>query len=244
MRFGRWSVVGALIVLSVGGAFAFGAIPGAGGVISGCYSNTNGSLRVIDAQAGGTCPAGQTALTWNQKGPTGPKGATGAKGPTGPTGPKGAAGLRGPTGLTGPAAATVVKPVAGGIGQTFAGSQAATGPPVFVGAGPSTRARIDLASAKTVFASVTAMLGSTDTTNQIAFNFEVCWSQAGTNTPRFFDGSNYMTARPAPNTVLPYTSSLSTVLPAGSYDVGICVLNWAAAALNNTDWLNGSVMVF
>jgi hypothetical protein len=103
MRLGRWSVVGALVVLGVGAAFAFGAIPGGGGVISACYSNTNGDLRVIDAQAGGTCPSGETALTWNQKGPTGPKGATGPAGIRGATGPKGPTGAAGPKGTTGPA---------------------------------------------------------------------------------------------------------------------------------------------
>jgi hypothetical protein len=255
MRLGRWSVAGALVVLGVGGAFAFGAIPGTGGEISGCYSNTSGSLRVIDAQAGATCASGQTALRWNQTGPTGPKGSTGPKGATGPkgptgangpTGPKGSSGAKGPTGPTGPAGpatATVIRNASGGVGQTIAGSQGAGSAPVFLG-GPTSRVRIDLAGTKTVYASIAAGLGSTDTANPVLFDLQVCWSPTGANTPQFFDPPNYMTIRAASTTTVPYTSSLSTTLPAGSYDIGLCVRNWGAAALDRNDWINGSVMVF
>jgi hypothetical protein len=65
------------------------------------YANANGTLRVIDSSA--SCAAGETKITWNQKGPTGPKGVTGPKGAKGPTGAKGANGPAGPKGPTGPA---------------------------------------------------------------------------------------------------------------------------------------------
>lgn len=63
----------------VGGlAVAYAAIPDSGtGVITGCYKNNGGDLRVIDAQAGATCPGGYTQLTWNQTGPAGPPGLSG-----------------------------------------------------------------------------------------------------------------------------------------------------------------------
>src|SRR4051812_4864065 len=75
------SVASAVTALLVGG-IAWAAVPGRNGVISGCYNNKTGALRVIDASKG-KCPSGSTRLTWNQKGATGPKGATGVQGPQG-----------------------------------------------------------------------------------------------------------------------------------------------------------------
>lgn len=57
------------------------SIPDSNGVIHGCYANKDGSLRVIDTGSGGACDAKkETALNWNQKGPTGPKGIPGPSG--------------------------------------------------------------------------------------------------------------------------------------------------------------------
>jgi hypothetical protein len=47
-------------------------MPWRAGVIHGCYGST-GALRVVNAT---TCPSGQKALSWNQKGATGPAGTT------------------------------------------------------------------------------------------------------------------------------------------------------------------------
>src|SRR5207302_4966596 len=56
-------------------------IPDSGGVIHGCYSKKDGSLRVIDTGLGGTCDAKkETALDWNQTGPAGPQGPPGPSG--------------------------------------------------------------------------------------------------------------------------------------------------------------------
>ena len=59
-----------IVVLAVlaGGSVALGAIPGADGVIKGCYDNS-GNLKVIDSAA--TCNTGSTPISWNQKGPKG-----------------------------------------------------------------------------------------------------------------------------------------------------------------------------
>jgi Collagen triple helix repeat (20 copies) len=116
------------LVLAAGGGAAYAAsasIPDSAGVIHGCYKPTgNGSvsqLGVIDtALPGGTCPKGQTALSWNQAGPQGPAGATGPAGPPGPQGATGAAGATGPQGPAGPAGATGP--------QGPAGQQGAPGP--------------------------------------------------------------------------------------------------------------------
>ena len=86
---------GVVCVLGVVGVgYAFGAIPGTGGVIQGCY-DSGGNLKVVNALP---CPKGSTALSWNQTGPTGPPGetgATGASGATGAPGPSNLAALQG-----------------------------------------------------------------------------------------------------------------------------------------------------
>jgi len=85
---------------------AFASIPGANGVIFGCYSNSNGTLRVIDNSTQ-QCKSNETALNFNQTGPQGPQGpqgiqgATGATGAAGPQGPDGREGLQGATGPAG-----------------------------------------------------------------------------------------------------------------------------------------------
>lgn len=82
-------VVCALGVVGVG--YAFGAIPGTGGVIQGCY-DSGGNLKVVNALP---CPKGSTALSWNQTGPAGATGETGATGATGAPGPSNLAALQG-----------------------------------------------------------------------------------------------------------------------------------------------------
>jgi hypothetical protein len=89
MRFRRRAVLVAVAaILVLAGGIAYAAIPGANGTITGCYK-ANGSLRVIDAEAGQTCTSSEQQLTWNQTGPQGPEG---PQGPTGPPGPSGALG--------------------------------------------------------------------------------------------------------------------------------------------------------
>jgi hypothetical protein len=72
----RLLVVAVAALALIGGIqVAQAAIPDSStGVITGCYHNSTGALRVIDAQAGQTCGSGQTQLTWNQEGPQGPAG--------------------------------------------------------------------------------------------------------------------------------------------------------------------------
>jgi hypothetical protein len=95
----------ALVVASV--ATGLAAIPDSGsGVISGCYKASNGSLRVIDAEAGETCGNSELAVAWNEQGEPGPQGEPGAQGPAGPigpAGPQGEPGVQGPAGPIGPA---------------------------------------------------------------------------------------------------------------------------------------------
>src|SRR5919206_4952743 len=92
-----------IAALLVAGGAALATIPGSDGVIKACYAKRDGALRVIDSAA--SCKAGESTLTWNQKGPKGdpgPQGPRGYEGQIGPTGPAGADGADGLPGQDGP----------------------------------------------------------------------------------------------------------------------------------------------
>jgi Collagen triple helix repeat (20 copies) len=85
-------------------ATALAAIPDGGtGVITACYKESTGSVRLIDGEAGATCAKSELEVEWNQVGPEGPAGPQGVQGVTGPAGPEGPAGPTGPAGPQGPA---------------------------------------------------------------------------------------------------------------------------------------------
>lgn len=68
----------------------------------------DGTLRRAPANAGATCPGGQTALHWNRRGPAGPQGAQGPQGEQGPKGDQGEQGEQGPAGPAGVGAVEIV----------------------------------------------------------------------------------------------------------------------------------------
>lgn len=80
----KWVTVGGGVALTAGlsTGIALASIPDSGGVIHACYKTpvpAHGTpLSVIDSGAGGSCPNGYVALTWNQAGPQGPAGPPGA----------------------------------------------------------------------------------------------------------------------------------------------------------------------
>jgi hypothetical protein len=94
------TILGLCLALMLG-TIALAAIPGANGMITGCYRPETGRLRVIDAQAGKKCERGENQITWNQTGPQGVPGAAGAKGDPGPQGLPGVQGLPGAIGPQG-----------------------------------------------------------------------------------------------------------------------------------------------
>ena len=96
------AAVGALVGMLLAGGVAFATIPGADGLISGCYEKRLGILRVIDAEAGKRCTNLETPISWNQRGPAGQQGPPGEKGLAGDRGPQGPQGLEGPKGEGGP----------------------------------------------------------------------------------------------------------------------------------------------
>jgi hypothetical protein len=99
-----------------GGAYAaVGSIPGADGVIHGCYRTRTGGLRVVAATK--RCTKGEKAIAFNQKGVPGPPGTTGGPGAPGAPGSPGASGEQGPQG---PGAASLSTTVAAGADATLA----------------------------------------------------------------------------------------------------------------------------
>lgn len=56
----------AAIAVAVSASHAWAGIPHTTtGVITGCRNDSSGALRVVDAQQGATCAAGETTLVWN-----------------------------------------------------------------------------------------------------------------------------------------------------------------------------------
>jgi hypothetical protein len=102
----RWAATMAgVAALGVGvTGVAQAAIPGSDGVINGCQAKIGNVryLRVVDTDAKEHCTTNEKPLSWNQRGPIGPKGDTGPKGPKGDTGAKGQPGAQGPAGPQGP----------------------------------------------------------------------------------------------------------------------------------------------
>ena len=72
------------------------------GLIYGCYSKTNGTLRLIVSSAS-RCRSDEGAVQWSRTGPAVQVGPVGPVGPAGPIGEAGPAGPMGPVGLVGPA---------------------------------------------------------------------------------------------------------------------------------------------
>jgi hypothetical protein len=135
-------VVGALAAMLVGG-IAWATIPGADGVIHGCYKAKNGQLRLIDLSSQGKhkghhsdCGPSELAVEWNQQGPQGiqgppgPKGEKGDPGIQGPPGPPGPKGDKGDRGIQGPAGPKGDKGDPGDPGAPgVSGLQVVTSPP-------------------------------------------------------------------------------------------------------------------
>ena len=67
----------AIVALGIAAGVTYATIPDGSGVIHGCFTTSNGALRVIDTDAGGTCKKGETSLNWNQTGPQGQAGQNG-----------------------------------------------------------------------------------------------------------------------------------------------------------------------
>ena len=73
-------ILGCAVVLMVGGAVAYAAIPNSQGVFTACITKTSGDVRIIDPSTGATCKSWEIKRTWNAKGQPGADGEDGAPG--------------------------------------------------------------------------------------------------------------------------------------------------------------------
>jgi hypothetical protein len=83
------AAAGAVAASVLAGGIAWAAIPGAGGVISGCYQKNEGQLRVIDS-ATTACRSSEIPISWNAQGVHGATGEPGVPGRNGVDGRDGA----------------------------------------------------------------------------------------------------------------------------------------------------------
>src|SRR5947208_2782266 len=79
------AAAGAAVASALAGGIAWAAIPGAGGLINGCYQKNEGLLRVID-RATTACLASEIPIAWNAQGIEGAKGESGPPGANGRNG--------------------------------------------------------------------------------------------------------------------------------------------------------------
>jgi hypothetical protein len=191
---------------------------------------------------GPTGPTGASVV-----GPTGPSGAsvTGATGPTGPTGHTGATGSAGATGGTGAAGATGATGSSGVVSYAVASGTGSTALPA--GGGTYTAsgalgiatptAQVTITSGQSIYATGTLDIWSDPNEDTPSLQVRVCYSTS--TTPTVF---NVFPDEPLPSTgpgditsPTPYyptmlsvsrsavASPTTTALPAGTYNVGLCV---------------------
>lgn len=108
----RLAAVAATVVAVAGAGAGVAVASGSssGNVYTGCLRHYDGTIDHVRIDDAGRLHCGRhaTAISWNQTGPQGPQGATGATGPQGPKGDTGAAGPQGPAGPQGKPGATNV----------------------------------------------------------------------------------------------------------------------------------------
>jgi len=73
------TVIGAALVLMIGGAVAYAQIPATDGTITGCVLKSSGQVRIIDT-AKESCRSTETTVPWNQAGQPGTNGTNGVSG--------------------------------------------------------------------------------------------------------------------------------------------------------------------
>ncbi|WP_437680353.1 collagen-like protein [Sorangium sp. So ce131] len=156
------------------------------------------------------------------QGPTGEAGPQGDQGPPGEPGPEGPPGIQGepgPQGPTGPAGVIATIAVAGTIGSNFTGNN-----PTYMFVGPTGSVTITGPEQRvTGSASAPLSLSLITALPQNAM-LGLCYQPAeGGTITNFFGGSfahHYFTPTP-----VTYSVSATTVLPEGTYNVGMCIRN-------------------
>jgi hypothetical protein len=155
-------------------------------------------------------------------------GAAGANGAVGAAGPQGVAGPQGTTGIVS------IGAFSGFVGSISNGNS-------YVFAGPTTTVQINSLSQRITGSAVASLslLGQLPSQEIVT---GLCF-QGSDGAITNFVGGNYTISR-VTSTLIPYAAAASvTNLPAGSYNVGYCVLNVGANTLGANDYANGWVMV-
>ncbi len=126
----RKTIALAAVLAGVGAGAGYAAIPSSDGTLSAC-KKADGSIKLIDPEAGQKCSGSTQLIEWNQKGPAGPVGPAGPSGPAGPPGPAdpiaGEHVARFGTNTGGAATASSVPCVLGEIRLTASGAKTAGG---------------------------------------------------------------------------------------------------------------------
>jgi hypothetical protein len=193
-------------------------------------------------------PQGPTGADGIQgpQGATGPQGPQGAQGPTGPQGAQGIQGIQGPVGPTGPAGAAGATGATGATGivttASFIGpvGSIAGSSSVWVFAGPT--AIVTTTASQRLTGTAEAPMGLATAGPQNA-EVDMCFQPNAGGTLINFSGGGY-SIHEFRSDRRNY-SAVGTVVPgAGTWKVGMCVLNYGgASAISNNDFVNGWVLV-
>lgn len=179
-------------------------------------------------------PAGPPGLP-GPPGADGPMGPAGLPGERGPEGPQGPLGLEGPPGPVGPSGVLLTIAIAGNVAPDFDGGSSAY---VFVGPTGS----VTITGSQRVTGSASAMLGLRSSSAPFAAPVGLCYQRSGgTGEIVNFLGSSfafhYFT--PTPTT---YSVTGTTVLPEGSWNIGMCLRNEGTEILGSRATTAGSMM--
>jgi hypothetical protein len=171
-------------------------------------------------KASGVWPAGVSLI-----GPQGPTGATGATGPAGATGA---------TGPQGPSGVVSVQSFYGDVG-TIAASSA-----VYVFAGPTVNVTVTSTSQKIVVSAAVPLAASAAVAN---IRLGICYKLLPSGTVINFAGGAYSLVQVNTNrTSFSAAGSISGLAP-GTYQIGVGILNGSTVVVDNTDFVNGWVML-
>ena len=185
----------------------------------------NGGVKLeygLDANGNGTLDSGEINASLTKYVCNGAAGANGAAGPQGVAGPQGTTGI------------VSIGAFSGSIGSISNGNS-------YVFAGPTTTVQINSLSQRITGSAVASLslLGQLPSQEIVT---GLCF-QGSDGAITNFVGGNYTISR-VTSTLIPYAAAASvTNLPAGSYNVGYCVLNVGANTLGANDYANGWVMV-
>lgn len=143
----------------------------------------------------------------------------------------GAQGPAGPTGATGVVSTVTIN------GAVVTGTITTSNTTAYQFVGP-TASITTTSSAQKITGSGSATI-ATDTGVAAIVWYGLCYRPAGNTTLTNFVGASYLItevdATRSPKTV----SASVTGLAAGTYDVGVCIMNRSAVAINDTDYVNG-----